>query len=420
LLLLNNVGHTVLCAVDAETGLTIARTSRPDLILMDIQLPGMDGLAATRLLKKDPLTASIPVIALTALAMKEDQEKTRAAGCDAYMAKPIRYKDLYAAIDGLLVVFPTSPLDTNPFSIIEEEEEAPPFYREAEVFVPPSRQESLLADRLILVAEDNETNQKLVKRQLGLLGFACDMATNGKAAFDLWKAGRYSLLLTDIQMPEMDGHELAIAIRREEDASQLRRIPIIALTANATRGGADQCLMNGMDGYLTKPVYMTELGAALAKWLPGPAPLTAPSPASPTSTAASSVPVDVRVLEEIIGSNPAVVLDMLSDFTVSLSQIATVMQSDFAAQDFPGMRNQSHKLVSSCRAVGARDLSQYCVAIEAAAKTEDAKVLPDLVAGFISEVDKVSSYLNSLQLKCHALLGQGTQSPPFLVSGVQL
>ncbi|WP_397409641.1 response regulator [Polaromonas sp.] len=101
-LLLRNAGHAVLCAVDAETGLTLARADRPDLILMDIQLPGMDGLAATALLKHDPVTAAIPVIALTAMAMKEDQEKTRAAGCDAYIAKPLRYQELYAVIDTLL------------------------------------------------------------------------------------------------------------------------------------------------------------------------------------------------------------------------------------------------------------------------------------------------------------------------------
>ncbi|WP_096697738.1 response regulator [Polaromonas sp. AER18D-145] len=101
-LLLHSAGHAVLCAVDAETGLTLARADQPDLILMDIQLPGMDGLAATALLKQDPATATIPVIALTAMAMKEDQEKTRAAGCDAYIAKPLRYQELYAVIDTLL------------------------------------------------------------------------------------------------------------------------------------------------------------------------------------------------------------------------------------------------------------------------------------------------------------------------------
>jgi two-component system, cell cycle response regulator DivK len=102
-LLVRNAGHTVLCAVDGETGLTLARDDQPDLILMDIQLPGMDGLASTALLKQDPATAAIPVIALTAMAMKEDQEKTKIAGCDAYIAKPLRYQELYEAIDILLV-----------------------------------------------------------------------------------------------------------------------------------------------------------------------------------------------------------------------------------------------------------------------------------------------------------------------------
>ena len=102
ILLVRNAGHTALCAADAETGLTLARADQPNLILMDIQLPGMDGMAATRLLKADPATAAIPIIALTAMAMKDDKEKTTVAGCDAYIAKPLRYKELYAAINSLL------------------------------------------------------------------------------------------------------------------------------------------------------------------------------------------------------------------------------------------------------------------------------------------------------------------------------
>jgi two-component system cell cycle response regulator DivK len=101
-LLVDNAGHTALCAVDAETGITMARADQPHLILMDIQLPGMDGLTATRLLKKDPATSAIPIIALTAMAMKDDQAKTKVAGCDAYIAKPLRYRELYAVIDALL------------------------------------------------------------------------------------------------------------------------------------------------------------------------------------------------------------------------------------------------------------------------------------------------------------------------------
>jgi two-component system cell cycle response regulator DivK len=96
--LLQSVGHTVLSATDAEAGLMLARDEQPNLILMDIQLPGIDGLQATVLLKRDQATRVIPVIALTALAMKGDEERIRAAGCDGYIAKPMRYQEFLATI----------------------------------------------------------------------------------------------------------------------------------------------------------------------------------------------------------------------------------------------------------------------------------------------------------------------------------
>lgn len=104
--LLQSVGHTVLSATDAETGLTLARDEQPDLVLMDIQLPGMDGLEATAVLKRSAATRSIPVIALTALAMKGDEERIRAAGCDGYIAKPLAYKEFLATIAAMLKKVP--------------------------------------------------------------------------------------------------------------------------------------------------------------------------------------------------------------------------------------------------------------------------------------------------------------------------
>ena len=101
--LLQRAGHSVLSATTAEAGLTLARDERPDLILMDIQLPGMDGLEATTQLKHDDATRAIPVIALTALAMKGDEERIRAAGCDGYVAKPIRYQEFLATIAATLI-----------------------------------------------------------------------------------------------------------------------------------------------------------------------------------------------------------------------------------------------------------------------------------------------------------------------------
>jgi two-component system cell cycle response regulator DivK len=104
--LLQSAGHTVLSAANAEAGLTLARAEHPNLILMDIQLPGMDGLEATALLKRDDATRHIPVIALTALAMRGDEERIRAAGCDGYIAKPLAYQDFLAIITAQLAAAP--------------------------------------------------------------------------------------------------------------------------------------------------------------------------------------------------------------------------------------------------------------------------------------------------------------------------
>jgi two-component system cell cycle response regulator DivK len=104
--LLQSAGHTVLSARDAETGLALARVEQPDLVLMDIQLPGMDGLEATALLKSDPSTRAIPVVALTALAMLGDEQRILAAGCDGYIAKPLAYKEFLATISAQLMRAP--------------------------------------------------------------------------------------------------------------------------------------------------------------------------------------------------------------------------------------------------------------------------------------------------------------------------
>jgi len=100
--MLGAAGYQVLAATTAQEGIVLARSDQPDLILMDVQLPTMNGLEATALLKADPLTASIPIIAVTALAMKGDEEKIRAAGCDDYLSKPVRHQSLLQAVSRAL------------------------------------------------------------------------------------------------------------------------------------------------------------------------------------------------------------------------------------------------------------------------------------------------------------------------------
>ena len=391
-LLLRNAGHTALCAADAETGLTLARNDQPDLILMDIQLPGMDGLAATALLKRDPATSAIPVIALTAMAMKADQEKTRVAGCDAYIAKPLRYQELYAVIDTLLA-------SETPQKPARAHSSQPASAQESSTGKPatpggPSRDEERRNGRLILVAEDNETNQKIVLRQLALLGFAADVVGDGRLALQRWQCGDYAMLLSDLQMPEMDGYELIEAIRAQEQGA--RRIPIVTMSASSSKRDADKYQTPDMDGYLSKPLQLLELKATLEKWLPL-VDRDFPAQEQASTGVDKPGPVDVRVLQGLVGNDPDVIREFLSDFQASAVQIALKLRVACAARQPMQAGEQAHKLMSSSHAVGARALGELCTRMESAGKAGSMEAVQALLPMFEQELAAVDAFLDSVQ-----------------------
>ncbi|NQU56500.1 MAG: response regulator, partial [Rhodospirillales bacterium] len=122
--------------------------------------------------------------------------------------------------------------------------------------------------RLILLVEDNETNQDVISMQIGLLGHGVEIASNGAEGLEMWKTGRFDLVLADCHMPEMDGFEMTGAIRKIETESGSARTPTIAITANALQGEAERCIASGMDAYLSKPVELVRLRQTMNQWLP--------------------------------------------------------------------------------------------------------------------------------------------------------
>ena len=385
-LLLGNVGHSVLCAVDAESGLVMARIDQPDLILMDIQLPGMDGLAATALLKKDPVTLAIPVIALTAMAMKEDQKKTRAAGCDAYIAKPLRHQEFYRVIDQLLSKAASGISIESNFSTHKPSLATAPH--------APVYNAVLYKAHRLLVAEDDVLNQKLIAQQLAMLGFVADVVADGRQAFQRWQCGHYALLLTDLHMPEMNGYELTTAIRTHENG--LRHIPIIALTATAKNDEADQCRAAGMDAYLGKPLKLSDLKNTLEAYLP-----IAKSTRSLHKTAeiqtTISPAVDQTVLENLVGSNPVIIRGFQNDFLISAAKIAIELRAACIDGNFRRVGEQAHKLTASAHAVGATALGELCANIESAGKHRNMEELSSLLPLFEHELNAVNVFLDRLQ-----------------------
>jgi PAS domain S-box-containing protein len=279
---------------------------------------------------------------------------------------------------------------------VEEEQLLLPGQHEAAFNAPP-RDAAVCSGHLILVAEDNQTNQKVILRQLALLGFAADVADNGRVALTRWRSGDYALLLTDLHMPEMDGYELTASIRAEEQG--VCRIPILALTANTIKGEADRCRAGGMDDYLSKPLQLADLKAALETWLPAAVPsLHSPAEGIPhaTAQAAAAPAVDVSVLESLIGDDAAMILEFLQDFQNSAATIALELKSACDHRQPVPASEQAHKLKSSARAVGALALGELCVQMEIAGRAGSTEALDTLLPRFEQELDAVNAFLDSL------------------------
>jgi len=287
---------------------------------------------------------------------------------------------------------------------------------------PLPREEARRQGSLILVAEDNEINQKVILQQLTLLGKTADLASNGREALELWQSGDYGILLTDLHMPEMDGYELTAAIRAAEKtgASETNktRIPIIAFTANALKGEAEHCRAVGMDDYLSKPVQLVNLKAMLEKWLP--VVTSAPIPAETTSTTlgvgralpagekicraepdlqlqgGGNIPVDVNVLKALIGDDEPMIREFLHDFHLSAAKIAVELRTACAAVQAAAAGALAHKLKSSSRSVGALALGDLCAEMEKAGKGGDTATLAVLLPKFEQELASVEHFLEGV------------------------
>jgi PAS domain S-box-containing protein len=246
-------------------------------------------------------------------------------------------------------------------------------------------------DLLILVAEDNATNRKVIQQQLRLIGYAAEVTVNGLEALESWRSGRFALVLTDLHMPEMDGYALAAAIRKEEPGG--RHTPIIALSANVLRDEELRCRAAGMDAYLSKPVLLPQLASALEGWL-GPAPPVAggaPEPIPPETP----LPVDLSVLVALVGDDEKVVGDIVQAFRVSVSQASVDMTRAVLAGAAPKVAGVAHKLVSAARAVGALRLAELCASLEQAAHAGRIDVVNSVLPSFEAEMQAVQRFLEA-------------------------
>jgi PAS domain S-box-containing protein len=214
------------------------------VVLLDMQMPGMDGEQTAREIKNDPIARDAQIIILTSMGQRGDAVRLEALGCAAYLLKPVKQQMLYDTLRAVLV---------------RSESKRPPLVTRH--LISEHKRKGLH----ILLAEDNPINQKLAIILLQKAGYSVDAVENGLQALEKARIENYNAILMDVQMPDMDGFEATRRIREWEEGRG-QRIPIIAMTAHALKGDRELCLDAGMDDYVTKPLEPKVFFAALERW----------------------------------------------------------------------------------------------------------------------------------------------------------
>ncbi len=227
--LLQRGSFKILEAGNAEIGLALVRSGKPDLILMDLQLPGMDGLTATRLLKQDSESKKIPVVALTSYAMEGDVERAKEAGCAGYITKPIDTRSFLDTVRKFI-------RDDVPLSSGTSQRQS---YKEK-----------------ILIVDDEPMNVKLLQAHLSPNQYEILHASSGSEALEKTFQDAPDLILLDVMMPGMDGYEVT---RRLKKDPPFQEIPIILVTALDGKEDKRKGLEAGADEFLNKPIHKAEL-----------------------------------------------------------------------------------------------------------------------------------------------------------------
>lgn len=250
----------------------------------------------------------------------------------------------------------------------------------------------------ILVAEDNETNQDVVKAMLTRIGCKATVVDNGFKAVEAYQTGDFDLILMDCQMPDMDGFQATSNIRKLELKKASKRVPIIAMTANAMRCDYERCLSEGMDDYMTKPVRFALFESVIQKWSVE----KIEDPLMDKSQKNSGERFDddaISLLFDLAESNsdPALVDNTIGRFLESAQNELEDIELSLKEKNFNEASKKAHKFKTSCGVVGAKKCAELCQRMEdLSASQEDLPIeqtLVVLVAEVVCAIDYLSNCL---------------------------
>ena len=417
-----------------EKLMSAARAGRPyDVAIVDMDLERTSGLSLAAGIRADPAGRATRILLLSSDRLAADPQQRREAGVAYQLIKPVRAGDLFECIA-------TRPRKGVAVAPVAE----PP---------PPVRQASAgTRQRRVLLAEDNPVNVEVATAMLDSLGLDVSCAHNGEEALQAVREGQYDIVLMDCQMPVMDGFAATSGIRRfERDNGRPRKLPVIAITANALQGDRESCLAAGMDDYLSKPFTQQQLGAVIGRWIALPlastvhhaeqrpalppqaiefvrresqkrAPqnhaLAGRAPVLPVATQPSPIPAshanhgagprdvinqhaldNIRALSADRGA--ALVQRVINAYVDDTPQHLQTLRRAIAGLDCGNLRKVAHSLKSSSANVGAETLAQMCKDMEQLGRTETTEGAAGILTDMEHEFQSVRHSLSAILEKEH-------------------
>ncbi len=355
--MLTQMGLVPHCVDNAHQALRLTAESEPfPLILLDAQMPEMDGISLALELSVLPQASQSRIIMLSSMNRHFDARMLKRIGIAHYLHKPVAQSELNQAIASVLAP------GRLPDPVAVEQPVAP----------------QVAASALrILLAEDNLVNQKLALRLLERLGHHAEVVDDGRAALDRWHEGGWDLILMDLQMPGMDGETAIRLLREEESMHALSHQPVIAMTAHAMQGDKERCLAMGFDGYIAKPVSQQALHDELTRI---------------TQRDDEGLPTQRALLTQC-ADDAELVNELLALFSESVGTMQARIADAIHTNDRDGLRRAAHKLRGEAIALDFTRLSQLLQQLESQAISLDQQALDNLHTTLREEFVRVEAWL---------------------------
>ena len=347
-----------------------------NLVVLDMQMPGMDGEQVLQNIKSNPFIHEVPVIILTSMGRRGDATRLQEMGGAGYLLKPVRQNQLYEII----------------VTVLGNKDTA--LHEESSIITQHTVSEIRRQNLRILLAEDNPVNQKLAIALLAKFGYPVDTVDNGLQALEAVQRGKYNLILMDVQMPEMDGFEATQAIRKQEGS---RHTPIIAMTAHAMKGDRERCLEAGMDDYLAKPLRPDELQEKLNRWAKIQIELMVVEPEpEKLSLVEETLPLDMENALPRFAYNQKLFFDLLLEYLHQLEDKIPEIEAAYKQRNPQNLFQLGHYLKGMSANFNTKRMSKLTLALETSGKSEDMEGVPALIEGIRAEYNRIRDFYEQI------------------------